>query len=172
MFGQKSAPSETASGCHVAFSSMTSVRLAAAWEALFVYDSIIFGLIVVKTWRARQDHAITGISIPLISLILRDGAVYFAVMALCNLANIVTFYLCGPFLRGGLSTFASSMSVTMMSRLMLNLHETAEAGIYSTGITTTRRNHLEQATDPTLDIVPPSAVSDTDTVQSKRRKQH
>ncbi|KAF8874539.1 hypothetical protein BD779DRAFT_1566256, partial [Infundibulicybe gibba] len=52
-------------------------------------------------------------------------------MALSNLANILTFYFCGPFLRGGLSTFSTSISVTMMSRLMLNLHETANVGIFS-----------------------------------------
>ncbi|PPQ94408.1 hypothetical protein CVT25_002496, partial [Psilocybe cyanescens] len=200
MFGQKSAPSETASGCHVGFSRMTFVDssvdldifvqshpyvaylytlrilndipfpfkgLAGAWEALFVYDSIIFALTIVKTWKARQDHAITGISIPLISLMLRDGAIYFAVMALCNFANILTYY---PFLRGGLSTFASSISVTMMSRLMLNLHETADAGIFSIEATTTRRNHMEQYTDDTLDIVHPSTVSDAETIRSQRRK--
>lgn len=63
-----------------------------------------------------------------------------------------------PFLRGGLSTFASayawlfhiillqpwyfngSISVTMMSRLMLNLHETADAGLYSTNRSTISTN--------------------------------
>ncbi|TFK31907.1 hypothetical protein BDQ12DRAFT_566085, partial [Crucibulum laeve] len=105
---------------------------AGAWEALFVYDSIIFGLTIFKTWQTRREHTVTGINIPLASLILRDGKYLFSakhVMALANLANILTFYLCGPFLRGGLSTFASSISVTMMSRLMLNLHEGAASGI-------------------------------------------
>ncbi|KAF8874537.1 hypothetical protein BD779DRAFT_251463 [Infundibulicybe gibba] len=72
----------------------------------------------------------------LITLLLRDGAIYFAVMALSNLANILTFYLCGPFLRGGLSTFSTSISVTIMSRLILNLHETANIGLFSTHNTT------------------------------------
>ncbi|KAF9479858.1 hypothetical protein BDN70DRAFT_878276, partial [Pholiota conissans] len=95
LFGQKSAPSGGGSGCHVALSSGSAKRLAGTWEALFIYDSIIFSLTILKTWKARRDHNITGISIPLISLMLRDGAVYFAVMALCNLANILTFYLAG-----------------------------------------------------------------------------
>jgi hypothetical protein len=37
-----------------------------------------------------------------------------------------------PFLKGGLSSFASSISITMMSRLMLNLHEGAIKGLDST----------------------------------------
>lgn len=51
--------------------------------------------------------------------------------------NMVSFYFGGPFLRGGLSTFASNLSVTMMSRLMLNLHESAEEGNLSTVQTNT-----------------------------------
>lgn len=49
------------------------IGLAGAWEALFAYDSIIFSLTIYKTWKARRDHAVTGVEIPLISLILRDG---------------------------------------------------------------------------------------------------
>ncbi|KAG5734400.1 hypothetical protein E4T56_gene7159 [Termitomyces sp. T112] len=75
----------------------------------------------------------------------KDGAIYFAVMAFANLANILTFYLCGPFMRGGLSTFASGISVTMISRLMLNLHENANAGIYST---MTHNTHMEYISPP------------------------
>ena len=49
--------------------------LAGAWEALYAYDSIIFSLILYKTWKVRRDYAVTGIEIPLISLILRDGEI-------------------------------------------------------------------------------------------------
>lgn len=55
------------------FISNRSIRMAAAWEALFLYDCLIFCLTIFKAWRARRDHTITRISIPLISLILRDG---------------------------------------------------------------------------------------------------
>ncbi|THH03754.1 hypothetical protein EW146_g10349 [Bondarzewia mesenterica] len=51
------------------------------------------------------------------------GAIYFAFMVLANLSNIFTFYFAPDGLRGVLSTFASCVSVTMMSHLMLNLHE-------------------------------------------------
>ncbi|KAF5324107.1 hypothetical protein D9619_011386 [Psilocybe cf. subviscida] len=117
-------PQETA-GCHTGLGYRTSIRIAGAWEALLFYDCIVFGLTIFKTWTARHDHSITEISIPLITLLLRDGSIYFAVMAFCNLANILTFYFAEasayrfpvvdlennvifqPFMRGGLSTFAS-----------------------------------------------------------------
>uniref|UniRef100_A0A0W0FB88 Uncharacterized protein n=1 Tax=Moniliophthora roreri TaxID=221103 RepID=A0A0W0FB88_MONRR len=57
-------------------------------------------------------------------------------MVLANLANILTFYLCGPFMRGGLSTFVSCISVTMLYRLMLNLHSNADTGLYTRPDTT------------------------------------
>ncbi|KAJ8073353.1 hypothetical protein PM082_011625 [Marasmius tenuissimus] len=145
LFGQKSAPAPVGSGCHIGLKRSTAVRLAGAWEALFAYDTILFGLTVYKTWTARprwtpglrERH----VTLPLVTLIFRDGAVYYAVMALANLANILTFYLAGPYLRGGLSTFASCTSVTMMSRLMLNLHRSAPGeGILST---TTMTGNME-----------------------------
>ncbi|KAF8890461.1 hypothetical protein BD779DRAFT_1799537, partial [Infundibulicybe gibba] len=133
LFAQKSAPAQQVSGCHM-ISLDTSIRIAGAWEAVFVYDSIIFALTLAKTWQERRNVAIHK-RLPVITLLLRDGVIYFAVMALANLANILTFYFCGPFLRGGLSTFSSSISATMMSRFMLNLHESASVGIFSTHIT-------------------------------------
>ncbi|KAF8876006.1 hypothetical protein BD779DRAFT_1804447 [Infundibulicybe gibba] len=126
--GQTTAISQQTFGCHVGLSSDTSRRLATPWEASFAYDSIIFALTVIKTWRAGRDMEFRARLLPLTTLLLRDGAIYFAVMALSNLANILTFYFCGPFLRGGLSSFSTCVSVTMMSRLMLNLHE-ATSGV-------------------------------------------
>ena len=51
--------------------------MAAAWEALLAFDSIIFGLTLYKTWKTRRDYAHTGIEMPLISLLLRDGTMQF-----------------------------------------------------------------------------------------------
>ncbi|KAF8628055.1 hypothetical protein AX17_006059, partial [Amanita inopinata Kibby_2008] len=78
----------------------TSVRVVASWEALFVYDLIIFLFTLRRTWKTRKTWAVrscsgkvTESSIPILSLILRDGAMYFGAMALATLANILTFYL-------------------------------------------------------------------------------
>ncbi|KAF8874538.1 hypothetical protein BD779DRAFT_251819 [Infundibulicybe gibba] len=91
-------------GCQGAPSRDTSMRLAVAWESMFAYDSMIFVLTLAKTWREGRKIKISGTrQLPMITLLLRDGAIYFAVTALANLANILTFYYLGPFLRGGLS---------------------------------------------------------------------
>ncbi|KAJ6571430.1 hypothetical protein B0H19DRAFT_1129964 [Mycena capillaripes] len=118
-------------GCHVRVSQSTfvlfsrtphsltyqspdhrAIHLAASWEALFLFDTLVFSLLIGTTYT---------------TLFLRDGAA----IAFANLCNILTFYLAGPILAGGLSTFASCMSVTMMSRAMLNLHKHAKKGVLS-----------------------------------------
>ncbi|KAG1732498.1 hypothetical protein EDB19DRAFT_1733757 [Suillus lakei] len=53
-------------------------------------------------------------------------------MALSNIPNILTFYIGSVGLRGSLSTFTGCISVTLVSRLMLNLHRTIDTGILST----------------------------------------
>jgi len=112
-----------AAGCHSASSQDTADHLAVAWEALFVYDCMIFVLTVLRTLQENRRRGHMGGW--LISLVIRDGAIYFAVMAGVQCANTLTFYLSPPVSRGALSIFASSISVTMMSRFMLKLHDTA-----------------------------------------------
>ncbi|KAK7466393.1 hypothetical protein VKT23_005116 [Stygiomarasmius scandens] len=89
-------------------------------------------LTLKKAYETRRELKEEGMLVPsILVLVVRDGSIYFAVMAVANFLNILTFYLTGPYMRGGLSTFASAVSVTMMSRLMLNLHEVAETGLYT-----------------------------------------
>ncbi|KAI0062118.1 hypothetical protein BV25DRAFT_694044 [Artomyces pyxidatus] len=118
-------PVEAVSGCHMAISTVTGIHLAVAWEAQAVFDLLVFSLTIRKTLQTRESMGrrmgFTGVSI--VDLVYRDGAIYFAVMALANLANIFTFYFADPLTKGVLSTFASCISVTMISRLMLNLYE-------------------------------------------------
>jgi len=111
-------------GCQFASSKTSAIHIAVAWEALFTFDSVIFLLTVFKTYKERVNHGLNR-QMSLISLFFRDGAIYFGVMVIAQGANVLTFYLCGPVLRGTLSTAASAISVTMMSRLMLNLHRAA-----------------------------------------------
>ncbi|KAF9077915.1 hypothetical protein BDP27DRAFT_1441256 [Rhodocollybia butyracea] len=172
-FGQSSQSKQTGTGCHTQLPLITSIRtlkllffspfqlssaieVAAAWEALFLYDSMLFIMTLRKAQKTRHELHLERRGISLITIILRDGSMYFGVMAFANLINISTFYypdvrapephtnLHGTrtnpaqqqFLRGAMSTFASATSVTMMSRLMLNLHQIASSGLYTSHITT------------------------------------
>ncbi|KAJ3907297.1 hypothetical protein F5879DRAFT_548402 [Lentinula edodes] len=106
-FGQSSQSVLTPTGCHTQLTLITSIQVAAAWEALFLYDSMLFVMTLHKAYKTRYELRQERLRIPLVVIILRDGSIYFGVMALANLINISTFYYPDPFLRGALCTFAS-----------------------------------------------------------------
>ncbi|KAJ7090991.1 hypothetical protein C8R44DRAFT_891688 [Mycena epipterygia] len=134
--GQDTSTLTALPGCHPHIAPVTAFHFAAAWGALFVFDIIIFVLTVYNGWLAARRLGPTG-PMSLHMLIIRDGALYFAVMVLANLVNILTFIIDLPVLPGSLAPFASSISITMMARLMLNLHEHADRGILTANDTTT-----------------------------------
>ena len=50
------------------------VDLAAAWEALLAFDSLIFILTVIKTYKGGHRHNFLSVKrINIVSLVLRDG---------------------------------------------------------------------------------------------------
>lgn len=120
LLDQRAFAIENVPGCHSGTAQETAIRIATAWEVLVLYDTLVFVATMVKTCRDRNN----GFSDGLLQLIFRDGAMYFGIMMAVNLGNLLTFYLSTlSVMRGGLSTFASSVSVTLCSRLLLHLHE-------------------------------------------------
>ncbi|PPQ80281.1 hypothetical protein CVT24_000425, partial [Panaeolus cyanescens] len=101
-------------GCGVTLTHSQAIRLAVAWSGMLVFDSLVFGMTLYKSLTLPR-------TIDLLSLLLRDGAIYFGVMIASNIANILTFILGGPFTRGVATTFTNIISSVMISRLMLNL---------------------------------------------------
>ncbi|KAG0702186.1 hypothetical protein DFH29DRAFT_1079638 [Suillus ampliporus] len=67
-----------------------------------------------------------------VEIMFQDGVMYFGAMVLCNIPNILTFYVGSAATASSLSPFTSCMSVTLISRLMLNLHKSINADIFST----------------------------------------
>ncbi|TRM55946.1 hypothetical protein BD626DRAFT_636145 [Schizophyllum amplum] len=103
-------------------------RLSAAFIALLAYDLVVFVLTLYKTARSvRQPHT------PLLRVLLRDGAMYFGVMLLSNIANLIPYYAPGPYLGGSLATTTSSLSVclvTAATRLSTFVVARGPAGTY------------------------------------------
>ncbi|KDR67443.1 hypothetical protein GALMADRAFT_147214 [Galerina marginata CBS 339.88] len=102
-----------------AVSRQTGFRLAAAWESLLVYDLFIFVLTLFKSRKRLGGNN-------LVSLMLRDGAIYSGVILAANTSNVITYYVGSPYLKGCLATFSSSVSLTMMNRLILNLRKNTD----------------------------------------------
>lgn len=108
--------------CALSITMKSGIALAVAWEAQAALDMVTFVLTVWKSFqmlrgRRRNDWHFGNIT----DVILRDGAIYFGSIMLINIANLLTYYLASDLLRGMLSTFASCLSITLVSRLLLNL---------------------------------------------------
>ncbi|KAJ7850797.1 hypothetical protein B0H14DRAFT_2762774, partial [Mycena olivaceomarginata] len=92
--------------------------VAGAWEAGLFRDVLIFGFTLLRGilhWR-RADHS------PCVDCFLITAV---------DVANILMYY---PFLAGGLAWLASSLSAVLIARLMLNMREVVDTGVYGTDV--------------------------------------
>ncbi|TDL17546.1 hypothetical protein BD410DRAFT_794242 [Rickenella mellea] len=100
--------------------------VAFAWIILLAFDSLIFALTIFRTYRyAKTNNHVTS---PLFKLLMRDGSMYFLCMCIVNAGNFIWFKLESQQVfaesTGTNSIMTLVVSVTLMSRLMLNLsHE-------------------------------------------------
>ncbi|KAJ7122090.1 hypothetical protein C8R44DRAFT_981379 [Mycena epipterygia] len=114
-------------GCHTATSKPQAIReslgYALPWEGMLIYDILLLGLTLR---RAYTEHRTGGLASGLLlTIMVRDGALYFAMIGSANIANIVMEYSGDILTADSLAWFASAISATMLSRLMLNLHDAA-----------------------------------------------
>ncbi|KAH8836021.1 hypothetical protein DL96DRAFT_1550368 [Flagelloscypha sp. PMI_526] len=94
---------------------------ATGWEAMLLFDCTTFALLMLRSYFEAKKYSTFG-GIPLLNLLIRDGAIYFAVLAAVNTANIIMYY---PYCDATLATLASNISITIICRLCLNLREHA-----------------------------------------------
>ncbi|KAF7375340.1 hypothetical protein MSAN_00421100 [Mycena sanguinolenta] len=112
------------SGCHTALPRKTALILAGVWESQTVFDLFVF---ILTVYRAHADRAVISmVQGSLVERMMRDGAMYFGIIALANLADVLTLYLGDVLIAGILSWGTTSLSVTLISRLILNLHRAGE----------------------------------------------
>ncbi|KAG2150537.1 hypothetical protein DEU56DRAFT_780586 [Suillus clintonianus] len=120
-------------GCYETYTAEIAARIGLAWVALFVFDLLIFVLTLCKFCKTRGLLRLSLVTRGnIIDIIFHDGAMYFGAMALINIPNIWTYYSGSVATRGSLCNFTTCISATLMSRLMLNLHKTADTDIFST----------------------------------------
>ncbi|KAF7363140.1 hypothetical protein MVEN_00666500 [Mycena venus] len=91
-----------------------------AWDILLVGFTLYHGSKYRKS--LGMSHAGT-----LWLVLVRDGAIYFGLSSIANLANILMYYFGDLNTAGSVSHFTIALSVTMACRLMINLHAAATA---------------------------------------------
>ncbi|KAA1473148.1 hypothetical protein DENSPDRAFT_851409 [Dentipellis sp. KUC8613] len=109
-------------------------HIAAAWTALLLFDTTVFILTMYKVHRiGRIRHQ------PLLRTLFRDGVIYYMydyfliawdlvstadrTCSVILIINIINIFVWAGVYKGITSTPTNVISVTMMSRLMLNLRE-------------------------------------------------
>ncbi|KAJ7312235.1 hypothetical protein DFH08DRAFT_822272 [Mycena albidolilacea] len=142
-----------------------SAGLAGAWESQISCDILVL-LLTIR--RAYTHPRYAG---ELLWRMTTDGAVYFGIIIIANAANLVTFYVRAvpfststlmkdrrnsfminswgisssqDFCRG--SSRVRSLSIMLLARLMLNLHEAAAVGITREELNTIELETLRFAT--------------------------
>ncbi|OCH91666.1 hypothetical protein OBBRIDRAFT_774740 [Obba rivulosa] len=83
------------SGCDLSLSNQQGRHISIAWGSMLVFDTLIFALTVAKI--IKSDKKIWKGT--LFKLMLRDGAIYYGIMVVINIANIVTFVVRTPNLK-------------------------------------------------------------------------
>jgi len=105
-------------GCALYMPQIGGRFAAIAWIGGLLFDSVIFSLTLYKAFAI-------GRRVNLVNVILRDGTMYFLVLSLMNLANIMTLLFAAPFLKGTITSHMNVLSSILVNRLVLNLREQA-----------------------------------------------
>jgi len=98
-------------GCPTTLTRPAALRLVAAWSCMLVFDMLVFILTVYKSLLLRRASGMN-----LLILMLRDGSMYFCVMIISNLANMLTFVYGDLFTRGVATTFTNA-SVRLLTEV-------------------------------------------------------
>ncbi|TBU50929.1 hypothetical protein BD309DRAFT_1013863 [Dichomitus squalens] len=104
-------------GCDLSVSLPVAIL---GWIAMVCFDTMIFVLTVAKAFRMAPfwHHR-------LLSILFRDGAVYYIIMGLVNSGNLLTLVLpsIGDTNRGFLTSLTNAICTAITSRMLLNLRD-------------------------------------------------
>jgi len=99
-------------------------RIVYTWVAELVFDTAIFLFTLYRTLEIYRQYR-GGAAIPLITIMLRDGIVYFAVIFAANVVTVTLFLALPTDLKVVNASFSTLITSLMVSRLILNLRSQA-----------------------------------------------
>ncbi|KAI0685273.1 hypothetical protein C8T65DRAFT_701627 [Cerioporus squamosus] len=104
-------------GCILTGKSSPGDRIIYTWVAELVFDSAVFFATLYRTLQLYR-RTIIGEALSLITVIMRDGIMYFGAIFVSNLVTVLIFINDLKVINASFSTLITSL---MVSRLMLNL---------------------------------------------------
>jgi len=94
------------------------------WAVPCAFDCVVFGFTIVKT----VSHIRNNVNAPVINVLLRDGVIYFVILLVAYLLNILLFSLGSPGIKDINAGFSAMITIIMTCRLILNLRAVAQTG--------------------------------------------
>ncbi|RPD65341.1 hypothetical protein L226DRAFT_531073 [Lentinus tigrinus ALCF2SS1-7] len=107
-------------GCILTGRSSPGDRIIYTWVAELVFDSAVFFATLYRTIQLYR-RTIIGEALSLITVIMRDGIMYFAAIFVSNLVTVLIFVFAPNDLKVINASFSTLITSLMVSRLMLNL---------------------------------------------------
>ncbi|KIK63031.1 hypothetical protein GYMLUDRAFT_41332 [Collybiopsis luxurians FD-317 M1] len=102
------------------FTASQGLHLTYVWTGAFIFDLCTFCLTIWRTMNiSRGNHIQGGIG----TVIMRDGLMYFGIITLVTLGNVIVFLLGTELLKGLFTDLSSVLSSILMSHMILNLRE-------------------------------------------------
>ncbi|KAF9785826.1 hypothetical protein BJ322DRAFT_743865 [Thelephora terrestris] len=148
---------EGSTGCSIGLSWSQSWRFAVAWCCVMLFDLIVVAMTLVRTIQINRRD---GKERTLVNLLMRDGVMYFGVISLATLSNIVVFL---EVTRGIATTMTNVLASILVSRLTFNLRE--PRGHSVTAMTTTATSPSPMSTPIILYV--PTDIEDVDGVVTR-----
>ncbi|KAI6142727.1 hypothetical protein BKA82DRAFT_1000198 [Pisolithus tinctorius] len=111
-------------GCLGPIYPSQALRYAAAWGGQLLFDALIFVFTLWKLARISTRGERT-----FIDMLIRDGTLYFGVMTVMNVANIIVFLVANPWVKSVLSSPTNLLCAALISRLMMNLRDPKIRGV-------------------------------------------
>ncbi|KAF9652457.1 hypothetical protein BDM02DRAFT_2748113 [Thelephora ganbajun] len=157
---------EGSDGCSTGLSWSQAWRLAVAWCGVVVFDLVVVIMTLVRTIqinrRSGKDRTLTHI-------LIRDGVMYFGVIGLATLSNIITFLRGSEITRGVGTTMTNVLACVLVSRLMLNLRDPRErSAAYVTTTMTAATSSVPTSSSVLLHTLTNIEVFDVSTIHGSR----
>ncbi|THH07489.1 hypothetical protein EW146_g9307 [Bondarzewia mesenterica] len=120
-------------GCVPSKELGTGNRLSGIYIAALTFDSSVFLLTLGRSFYMKFNDSKLG----LVQLIIRDGIIYFFVIFIVNLLNVLLLSLAPDDISAINAPFASLITATMVSRLIFNLRSATRRNVHMSGVQAT-----------------------------------
>ncbi|EKM58487.1 uncharacterized protein PHACADRAFT_140452 [Phanerochaete carnosa HHB-10118-sp] len=100
--------------------------IAAARVSTILVDIIVLSVTLIKTFETQRVANRLHVQVPLTTMLIRDGTIYFLTVLSMNIAQLVVFHTTEQVY---LISFICTVTAILVSRFFLDLRETATGGL-------------------------------------------